>query len=232
MEGQEITIAIVLIVVVVGALLAWLFIQRKRTKELRDRYGEEYDRTVDAKGGRRDAEADLIEREERVKKFDIRPLTRDERDRYTGEWKDTKALFVDSPVEAVSRADRLLTDVMNTRGYPMSDFEHRHADLTVEHQDVARHYLEGHKIADRSSDATTEELRRAINHYEALFSHMTSEVAQPDNDRDRDNDGVDDRVDTHVDRDGDGVDDRAEAHENRAPTKPAAFSTTTTRPTE
>ncbi|MFK4003261.1 hypothetical protein [Qipengyuania sp. NPDC077563] len=180
MEGQEVTIAIIVIVLLVGALLAWLFIQRNRTRELRDRYGEEYDRTLEAKGGRRSAEADLVEREERVKKLEIRPLSASERDRFAGEWKDTKALFVDSPVEAVSRADRLLTDIMSTRGYPMADFEKRHADLTVDHGDVAKHYLAGHEIADRSSDATTEELRRAINHYEALYGEMTSEVSDAD----------------------------------------------------
>ncbi|EDL49560.1 hypothetical protein [Erythrobacter sp. SD-21] len=215
MEGQEVTFAIVLIVVVVGALLAWLFVQRKHTQELRDKFGDEYDRTVDARGGRRDAEADLVEREERVKKLDIRPLTRDEQDRYAADWKDTKALFVDSPVEAVAKADRLLTDIMNTRGYPVADFEKRHADLTVDHGDVARHYLTGHEIADRSSEATTEELRRAINHYEALFGEMTSDIA------DRDGDSLPDSADTHVDADHDGVDDRAEG----APVRPAADPT-------
>ena len=216
MEGQEVTIAIVAIVVVVGALLAWLFIQRKRTQELRDKFGDEYDRTVNTHGKRRDAEADLIEREERVKKLDIRPLTTSERDRYTTEWTATKALFVDSPVEAVAKADRLLTDVMNTRGYPMADFDKRHADLTVDHGEVAKHYLTGHEIADRSSDATTEELRRAINHYEALFSEMTSDIADETTSRDRDGDGVPDRVDSHVDADHDGVDDRVE----NAPVRP------------
>ena len=180
MEGQEVTIAVVAIVLLVGALLAWLFIQRNRTRDLRDRYGEEYDRTLEVKGGRRDAEADLIEREERVKRFDIRPLSAQERDRFANEWKDTKALFVDSPVEAVSRADRLLTEVMTTRGFPMADFDKRHADLTVDHAEVAKHYLTGHEIAERSSDATTEELRRAINHYETLFGEMTSEISDDD----------------------------------------------------
>lgn len=182
MEGQEVTIAIVLIILVVGALLAWLFVQQKRTRELRDRFGEEYDRTVDVRGGKRDAETDLIEREERVKKIEVRPLTPAEHDRFSADWNDTKALFVDSPVEAVSRADRLLTNIMSTRGYPMADFEKRHADLTVEHGEVAKHYLAGHEIADRSSDATTEELRRAINHYEALYSDMTNDVAERDDD--------------------------------------------------
>ena len=208
MEGQEVTIAIVVIVLLVGALLGWLFIQRNRTKELRDRYGEEYDRTLEAKGGRRSAEADLIEREERVKKLEIRPLSPSERDRFAGEWKDTKALFVDSPMEAVSRADRLLTDIMSTRDYPMADFEKRHADLTVEHADVAKHYLAGHEIADRASDATTEELRRAINHYEALFGEMTSEVSEQQ-------DGV--AHDRHVKVDYEGLDGRGD----ETPLRPA-----------
>lgn len=218
MEGQEITIAIVLIALVVVALLAWLFIQRKRTNELRDRFGEEYDRTVDVRGGRRDAEAELVEREERVKNLEIRPLTREERDRYVGEWKETKALFVDSPVEAVSRADRLLTDIMVTRGYPMADFEELHADLTVDHGDVAKHYLAGHEIADRASDATTEELRRAINHYESLYGEMTRDVATGETGDDR-------KVARDVDGDGD-----AEVVEEDRPTRSPAFSTTTKRP--
>lgn len=219
MEGQEATVAVIAIVAVVVLLLVWLFMQRRRTQILRDEFGEEYDRTVDVRGGTRDAEADLIERKERVKKLEIRPLSVEERDRYTADWQETKALFVDSPVEAVSRADRLLTQVMNARGYPMADFENRHADLTVDHGEVAKHYLAGHEIADRSSEATTEELRRAINHYEALFSDMTSEVAASD--------VGNDRIVAH-DVDGDGDADIVEREE--APTRPAAFSTTTRRP--
>ena len=204
MSGQETTLLIVIAASVVILRLVWLFMRRHRTQALRNSFGEEYDRTVNARGGRSKAEADLIERKQRVSKLDIRALTITERDRYAEEWKETKALFVDSPVEAVSRADRLLTEVMNTRGFPMSDFEHRHADLTVDHGEVARHYLAGHEIADRSSDATTEELRRAINHYEALFSDMTKDATDHDH--------------SHIDRDGDGVDDRVQS----TPVRPAA----------
>ena len=219
MSGQETTLLIVIAAAIVILLLVYVFMRRRRTQALRDSFGDEYDRTVDARGGRGKAEADLIERKERVAKLDIRPLTIAERDRYTTDWTATKALFVDSPVEAVARADRLLTEIMNTRGFPMADFEKRHADLTVDHGDVARHYLTGHEIADRSGEATTEELRRAINHYEALFSEMTSDAV------DRDGDGVDDRVDPHVDADNDGVDDRVEA----APTRPSEDPTLSER---
>lgn len=217
MSGQETTLLIVVAAAIVILLLVYVFMRRQRTQKLRDSFGEEYDRTVDVRGGRSKAEADLIERRERVAKLDIRPLTPAERDRFATDWTATKALFVDSPVEAVSRADRLLTEVMTTRGYPMGDFDKRHADLTVEHGDVAKHYLAGHEIADRSSDATTEELRRAINHFEALFSEMTRETAEAGT-ADRDGDGVPDRVDGHVDADRDGVDDRVEA----APVRPAS----------
>ena len=216
MSGQETTLAIIVAAAVVILLLVWLFMRRRRTQALRDAFGDEYDRTVEARGKRSAAESDLIERRERVSKLQIRPLTSAERDSYATDWNETKTLFVDSPVEAVSRADRLLTDVMNTRGYPMSDFEHRHADLTVDHGEVAKHYLAGHEIAARSSNATTEELRRAINHYEALFTDMTSEVA--------------DTEDTIIVRDGDGDAELVDTTE--APTKPAAFSTTTRRVAE
>ncbi len=173
MEGQETTLAIVAIAAVVILLLVWLFAQKRRTDSLRDHFGEEYDRTVAARGGRSDGEADLIAREKRAKALEIQPLSPSDRDRFVGEWDSTKTLFVDSPIEAVSRADRLLTQIMTARGYPMADFERRHADLTVGHAEVAKHYRAGHEIAARASDATTEELRRAFNHYEALFAAMT-----------------------------------------------------------
>lgn len=178
MENDTLTFVVLAFVVVVALILIWLYLQRRKSAALRDRYGEEYDRTVDSRGGRTKGEADLLEREKRVKTFDIRPLGPDERARFTGEWQEAKALFVDSPAEAISRSDRLLASIMTTRGYPMADFEHRHADLTVDHGDVATHYLAGHEIADRAGrgEATTEELRRAMIHYERLFDHLVNDT--------------------------------------------------------
>lgn len=178
MQGENLTILIVLIAIIVALIFVWLFIQRRRTDALRNKFGEEYDRTIEARGGRAKAESDLREREERVKALDIRPLGPAERERFSAEWKESKALFVDSPIEAISRSDRLLGEVMKTRGYPMGDFEHRHADLTVEHGEVAKDYRAGHDIAERSrsGQATTEELRQAMNHYERLFDTLVNET--------------------------------------------------------
>lgn len=179
MEGENLTILIVAIAAIVALIFIWLFMQRRKTDALRSKFGEEYDRTIRERGSRSKAEADLLDREKRVKTFDIRPLGPAERDNFTGQWQETKALFVDSPGESISRSDRLLTEVMKTRGYPMGDFEHRHADLTVDHGDVATHYLAGREIADRSDkgEATTEELRQAMNHYERLFDKLVNETA-------------------------------------------------------
>ena len=192
MQNQETTIAVVAIVVVIIALIIWLYMQRRKSNRLRETFGDEYDRTVETKGGRRDAEADLRDRQERVKQLEIRPLSANERMRFTGEWTETKALFVDSPVEAVARGDRIVSNMMNARGYPMGDFERRHGDLTVEHQDIARQYLAGHEIANRSGEATTEELRRAFNHYEVLFTDMVNDRSDTSNQHDNDDARYDD----------------------------------------
>ena len=203
---QQSTILAIIVGVLLLALLLWLFMRQKRTSTLRDKYGDEYDRTVEATGNRGKAEHNLVERERRVSKFDIRPLTHEERDRFTGEWTEVKSLFVDSPQEAVLRGDRLLSSMMETRGYPMNDFDQRYEDLTVDHADVARHYREGHEIAHKP-DATTEEMRRALNRYEKLFDEMvrdagttTSSATTTTTTRDLDGDGDADVATTRVTR--------------------------------
>ena len=124
------------------------------------------------------AERNLEEREKRVAQFDIRPLDTAERDRFAGEWREVKALFVDSPQEAVLRGDRLLATMMETRGYPMGDFDRRYEDLTVDHASVAKHYRDGHDIAEKRGEATTEEMRRALNHYEKLYDELVADAVE------------------------------------------------------
>lgn len=165
-------------VVVVIAIAAYFIYRNRRTANLRDHFGDEYDRTLEAAGGRAKAETALQEREERVAKLDIRPLTERERVEFSREWRNVKAVFVESPVEAVHHADRLLSEIMKTRGYPMADFDRRYEDLTVDHGEVARHYRDGHEIVDRHGrgQGTTEDLRKAMIHFEALFDDLVNEV--------------------------------------------------------
>lgn len=180
---QTSTLIIVIVAVIALALLLWFFTQQRRSRKLHDRYGEEYERTVADLGKRDRAEANLLDREKRIKTLDIRPLTLAQRRDYESEWLGVKALFVDSPAEATLHGDRLLGKMMQARGYPMADFDRRYEDLTVENGEVARHYREGHMLAERQTrgEASTEDLRQALIHYEALFDELVRD-AVPDDD--------------------------------------------------
>ena len=74
-------------------------------------------------------------------------------------------------------ADQLLRDVMSTRGYPVTDFEQRAADISVDHPLVIENYRKAHEIALRQTrgEATTEDLRQAMIHYRTLFEDLTGE---------------------------------------------------------
>lgn len=166
----------VVALLLVGALL-WS--RRARSEHLRDQFGPEYDRAVEAKGDKAKAEAELAEREKRVKKLDIRPLEPAERHDFTQRWQEAQARFVDDPARAVSFADALIGDVMKARGYPVSDFEQRAGDISVDHPVVVEHYHKGHEIALRHGrgEAGTEDLRQAMIHYRALFDNLVGAEA-------------------------------------------------------
>lgn len=166
---------IVLIVIIIAAVVAigWMLSRRRRTEALRDRFGPEYERTVREAGQAR-AESVLLERKQRVDKFEIRELGAAERERFITEWRQVQTRFVDDPRGSVSAADELLVRVMQARGYPMSDFEQRAADISVDHPRVVDNYRAAHEIAlrHRSGEATTEDLRNAIIYYRSLFDEL------------------------------------------------------------
>jgi len=170
------TTLLIVAVVVVAAVLAltWLYLARTRRERLRTRFGTEFERTAHDLGSERRAEAVLAEREKRVSSYHIRDLMPEERGRFSESWRRIQAMFVDDPASAVTEADLLVTEVMNTRGYPMSDFERRAEDLTVGHAEVVHHYRAAREIATRHSRqaASTEDLRQGLVHYRALFGEL------------------------------------------------------------
>jgi hypothetical protein len=155
-------------------LVLWSATRRRRTTQLRGRFGPEYDRTIEAADGRRHAERELREREEHRSRLDIRPLKPEARDRYRDEWKTIQSRFVDDPNTAVGQADLLVQDVMRERGYPTDDFEQRVGDISVDHPHVAEHYREAHKVAvaRERGQANTEDLRQSLVHYRSLFDEL------------------------------------------------------------
>jgi hypothetical protein len=173
----ELALIIGFAVLVVAGIVAWFSLRKRRTEKLRAQFGAEYDRAVKEDGGRRHAEAGLKERTARVDSLNIRPLTAGDRARFVESWSRVQARFVDGPGGAVTEADQLLRDVMSTRGYPVSDFEQRAADISVDHPLVMENYRTAHAIAVRQTQgqANTEDLRQAMIHYRTLFDELVGE---------------------------------------------------------
>jgi hypothetical protein len=174
----QIAIVIAIVVMVAAGIGIWLFTRKRRTERLRTQFGGvEYTRAVKEGGGRRKAEAALDERADRVEGMHIRPLAAGDRARFVESWGRVQARFVDGPGGAVTDADKLLGDVMSTRGYPVSDFEQRAADISVDHPRVLENYRAAHQTALRQTNgqANTEDLRQAMIHYRTLFEELVAE---------------------------------------------------------
>ena len=168
-------LTIVVIIVVVVAVLALLMLyQRRRSQQLHERFGPEYERTLEESGDRRSTERELRERERRVSKLDIVPLSRESGEHYRSEWDRIQGSFVDQPNEAVSDADRLVIQMMRESGYPVDEFDQRASDISVDHPEVAARYRDAHRIAvaQAHGQADTEELRQAVTSYRALVDAL------------------------------------------------------------
>jgi hypothetical protein len=164
------------VVILVIAVLAWMYVKKQRstTTSLRQKFGPEYERAVHQQGSERKAEAKLADRQERVEQLNIRDLDSMERERFSKQWESVQSRFVDSPRGAVAEADDLVSSLMKTRGYPVSDFDQRAADISVDHPRVVENYRSGHDIALRvgKNGASTEDLRAAMIHYRSLFEEL------------------------------------------------------------
>ena len=170
-----ILVVVLVVVVVAAAALVWVYVYRsRRSMRLKTRFGAEYTRTVRQLGDPARAEAELRKREARVAELRIRPLTAEEATRFSQAWLRLQGRFVDNPKGAVAEADRLVTELMTARGYPMSDFERRASDISVDHPAVVDAYRAARAIVvkDAHGGANTEELRTAIVQYRALFADL------------------------------------------------------------
>ncbi len=169
----------VLVTIAILAVVAWMIVQRRRSERLRAQFGPEYARELERTRDRRRVEEKLEGRQERVEHLHIRPLTPRDRAQFLESWRMIQAQFVDNPGAAIAEADRLIADVMSTRGYPVSngDFGQRAADISVDHPEVVENYRTAHTIAVQHSHgrASTEELRLATIHYRSVFEELISE---------------------------------------------------------
>src|ERR1039458_4944051 len=144
LDPKLIALAVAVILVIAG--LAWLYLRKRRstTAVLRKKFGPEYDRAVKVHGSERKAEAKLEDREKRVEKLNIRELDPIEHESFLRRWESVQSRFIDSPKGAVTEADDLVSSLMKTRGYPVSDFDQRAADISVDHPRVVENYRSAH----------------------------------------------------------------------------------------
>jgi hypothetical protein len=182
-------VVVVVLLVIVGVLVA----RQQRSRRLKDEFGPEYGRVVAERGDQRTAEKELADRRQRVDKFEIRPLDPAAREHYSEQWGAAQRYFVDEPVGAVAQAHELVEQVMHDRGYPVDeDFEQRTADISVEHPVVVENYRAAQEISIRAHNgqANTEQLRRAMVHFRALFDDLLA----PDDARQADDAPADERA--------------------------------------
>ncbi len=174
MDPKLIALAAAVVLVIVVAVAMYMRKRKNTTTKLRDRFGPEYDRAVLQHGSERKAEAKLADRETRVDMLKIRDLDVAERERYLAQWQAVQSRFVDFPKGAVTEADELVCSLMQTRGYPVTDFDQRAADISVDHPRVVENYRSAHDIALRvgRDEASTEDMRNAMIHYRSLFDEL------------------------------------------------------------
>jgi hypothetical protein len=170
-------VLVAVIFLIIGGLVAMALMRVQRTRRLKERFGPEYERAVHEIGDKRQAEDELDARLAHVNTLDIRPLTAEEVSRYTLEWQKTQTEFVDEPLTALQKADRLIREVMKARGYPVEDFEQRAADISVDYPELVSDYRGMHLIAvkEKKDEVSTEEMRQAMVHGRTLFENLISQ---------------------------------------------------------
>ncbi len=166
--------AIIVVVALVIVVAAVLYTRRRQTDHLKQKFGSEYERVVHQHGDPQRAETVLAAREKRVSRLELRALPPAERDRYSQKWALVQKQFVDDPKGSVNEADRLVTEAMTARGYPMSEFNQRADDISVNYPNAVGNYRAAHDIVLRHGrgQASTEDLRKAMVHFRSLFDEL------------------------------------------------------------
>jgi len=174
MNTTYLIIAVVLVLVILGLILGAIFSRRQRSKRYSAKFGSEYDRQVKRAGNEKKAQTEMDERQKHVDSLNVHPLSDSEREGYLAKWKAVQTKFVDQPGQATVEADHLIQEVMKVRAYPVSDFEQRAADISVNYPELVSNYRLAREIANKNEQhqASTDELRKAFIYYRSLFDEL------------------------------------------------------------
>jgi hypothetical protein len=167
-------VVVIVLVLLVAIVLGLVLSRRKRSTQLKEHFGPEYERSVAAADGdHKAAEAALAERRQRREQFDVHDLRPEERSRFRESWNEIQRGFVDDPKQSLRSADLLVGEVMRARGYPVDDdFDRRADDLSVDHPRVVQHYREARRVRDSDGEVDTEDQRTAVTSYRSLIDAL------------------------------------------------------------
>lgn len=175
-------VLVAVVILIVIAVMVAVGMRNRRTAQLRERFGPEYERTVQEREGRRAAETDLRNRQKQREQLDITPLSEPARSRYADQWRELQERFIDQPSSAVIAADALVRQVMGDEGYPVDDFAAQSDLVSVDHPRVVENYRLAHSVCERTQtqQASTEDMRSALLSYRSLFDELLNTGAEHD----------------------------------------------------
>jgi hypothetical protein len=191
MSGTIILAIVLAVIVVLGAAV---LIRRTGTRDqgrdLRRRFGPEYDRVAAQRGDQTAAEQELAERVREHDALNLRPLAQDERERYERTWNSVQERFIEDPRGATQQADQVISGLLTAIGYPSDDREKQLELASVDHAYALSDYREARELAQRglngdgvvarretgaadgAVDSSTETLRQALLHYRVMFNDL------------------------------------------------------------
>jgi hypothetical protein len=174
MNSTTTILIVVAVLLILGLLLGLIFSRQRRSQSYQKKFGPEYNFTVKNMGDAKKAQIEMDERQNHVESLNIRPLTDSENTRYMADWTAVQSKFVDEPGQAIVNADRLIIEVMQIRGFPLSDFDQRAADISVKYPNLVSNYRAAREIAIKNGkhQADTEELRKALVLYRTLYEEL------------------------------------------------------------
>ncbi|MGC0332267.1 ABC-type nickel/cobalt efflux system permease component RcnA [Streptomyces sp. SAI-170] len=169
------------LVIAVAAFLALRARSPRGGRDLRRRFGPEYDRAVARHDGdTKAAERELNQRVERHGDLHPEPLDPVRRERFEARWAAAQELFVEAPRAAVSEADHLLAEAAEARGFPdSSHYDDQLSALSVHHAVHVQGYRHVHRLAHEPDGngvaeerTATEEMREAMVEARELFEDL------------------------------------------------------------
>ncbi|HEU5353042.1 MAG TPA: hypothetical protein VFU65_01185 [Actinocrinis sp.] len=150
MSGTIILAIVLAVVVVLGAaVLIRRTGTRDKGRDLRRRFGPEYDRVAAKHGDPAAAEQELAERVREHDALTLRPLEQDERERYERTWTSVQERFIDDPRGATQQADQVIGGLLTAIGYPSEDREKQLDLASVDHAYALSEYRQARELAQR-----------------------------------------------------------------------------------